>query len=58
MKLGVSYIRMKLENSSNRCKHIDKIVAHYENWEYPNDVMWANGKMMKVVVLQVFHSNV
>lgn len=37
-------IRTKLENSSasvNFSKDIDKIVSHYNNWEFPNKVLWG-----------------
>jgi len=37
-------IRTKLENSSasiNFNKDIDKIVNHYDNWSFPNKVLWG-----------------
>lgn len=46
-------IRTKLTNSSasiNFMNEIDKIVEHYDNWEYPQEVLWggAPSKLLKV----------
>lgn len=43
-------IRIKLMNSSARIPHgyIDKIVEHYNNWHYPQPVMWAGCNLLNV----------
>jgi hypothetical protein len=46
-------IRTKLTNSSasvNFSKEIDKLVNHYDNWEYPQEVLWGGlpSKYLKV----------
>ena len=44
-------ISIKLSNSSAKgaFNHlIGKISNHYEEWEYPNHVMWASGNLLKV----------
>lgn len=44
-------INTKLLNSSANSSFntiIPKIVDYYNNWEYPNDVMWASGNLLKV----------
>jgi len=44
-------INKKLNNSSAKNSFsniIDNITNHYNNWEYPNDVMWASGQLLKV----------
>lgn len=43
-------IKSKLVNSSSRAafsNNIDKIVDHYNTWEYPNKVMWS-GQLLNV----------
>lgn len=44
-------ISMKLTNSSAKTSFADKItniVNHYNNWVYPNKVMWASGQLLNV----------
>ena len=44
-------IESKLLNSSANSSFntiIPKIVDYYNNWEYPNDVMWASGNLLKI----------
>lgn len=44
-------ISMKLTNSSAKTSFIEKIPAiinHYNNWTYPNKVMWASGQLLDV----------
>jgi hypothetical protein len=51
----MSFVRksllMKLNNSSSKMGFNDKIptiVNHYENWSFPNKVMWASGELLNV----------
>jgi hypothetical protein len=51
----MSFVRksllMKLNNSSSKMGFNDKIptiVNHYENWLFPNKVMWASGELLNV----------
>ena len=44
-------ISIKLTNSSAKTSFADKIttiVNHYNNWTYPNKVMWASGQLLNV----------
>jgi hypothetical protein len=50
-------IRKKLENSSasiNFKDDIEKLVNHYENWKYPDLVMWGGrpSKFLKVLKVE------
>lgn len=52
-------IRSKLINSSSRNtieKKIDEIVDYYNNWEYPQPVMWSRGnlRMVKKINRELF----
>ena len=48
-------IRKKLENSSavvNFKNDIEKIVNHYNNWEYPNKVLWGGLPSKELTVIK------
>ena len=45
-------IRKKLMSSSARkyfFEKIGKVTDHYENWKYPEPIMWANGSIANVI---------
>jgi hypothetical protein len=48
-------IRKKLMNSSSRQyfkDRIDEVSNYYQNWKYPNRVMWAMGNLLTVIQVE------